>query len=167
MVELSKKRIEEILNEETAKTEELPTILRGVYTRYMCLFEKYFADIDALNDEKVAEFRKHHEETKSLIKYYYMDIPLDICAGLEAFEKEYCDNLLGTKWHDYLYSHYEDFRKDSNDEKKGSKEEFSKQTLSNFYDVMDYIFRDGFGTESKSSEEIKSGILGLLFGEGE
>ena len=37
MVELSKKRIEEILNEETAKTEELPTILRGVYTRYMCL----------------------------------------------------------------------------------------------------------------------------------
>ena len=38
MVELSKKRIEEILNEETAKAEELPTILRGVYTRYMaCL----------------------------------------------------------------------------------------------------------------------------------
>jgi hypothetical protein len=57
--------------------------------------------------------------------------------------------------------------KKSNDEKKGSKEEFSKQTLSNFYDVMDYIFRDGFGTESKNAEEIKSGILGLLFGEGE
>ena len=39
--------------------------------------------------------------------------------------------------------------------------------LSNFYDVMDYIFRDGFGTESKSAEGIKSGLLGLLFGEGE
>ena len=96
-----------------------------------------------------------------------MDIPLDICAGLEAFEKEYCDNLLGTKWHDYLYSYYKDFRKKSNDEKKGSKEEFSKQTLSNFYDAMDYIFRDVFGTESKSAEEIKCGLLGLLFGEGE
>jgi hypothetical protein len=33
--------------------------------------------------------------------------------------------------------------------------------------LVDYIFRDDFGTESKSSEEIKSGILGLLFGEGE
>ena len=127
MVELSKKRIEEILNEETAKTEELPTILRGVYTRYMCLFEKYFADIDALNDEKVAELRKYHEETKSLIKYYYMDIPLDICAGLEAFEKEYCDNLLGTKWHDYLYSYYKDFRKKAMMKRKAVRKSFQNK----------------------------------------
>ena len=127
MIELSKKRIEEILNEETAKTEELPTILRGVYTRYMCLFEKYFADIDALNDEKVAEFRKYHEETKSLIKYYYMDIPLDICAGLETFEKEYCENLLGTKWHNYLYSYYKDFRKNAMMKRKAVRKSFQNK----------------------------------------
>ena len=35
MVELSKKRIEEILNEETAKTEELPTIL-AVFIQDIC-----------------------------------------------------------------------------------------------------------------------------------
>ena len=40
------------------KTEELTTILRGVYTRYMRLFEKYFADIEALNDEEIAKLKK-------------------------------------------------------------------------------------------------------------
>ena len=54
MVELSNERIGKILHEETVKTEELATILRSIYTRYMRLYEKYFADIDALNDEKVA-----------------------------------------------------------------------------------------------------------------
>ena len=55
MVELSNRRIEQILHEETAKKEELATILRGIYTRYMHLYESYFADIDALSDDKVAE----------------------------------------------------------------------------------------------------------------
>ena len=43
MVELSNERISKILHEETAKKEELSTILRGIYTRYMHLFEKYFS----------------------------------------------------------------------------------------------------------------------------
>ena len=57
MIELTDKRIEQILHEETASKEELGTILRGIYTRYMCLYERYFADIDALNDDKIAELR--------------------------------------------------------------------------------------------------------------
>ena len=61
MVELSNERIEQILHQETAKKEELATILRGIYTRYMRLYEKLFADIDALNDEKITELRKYHE----------------------------------------------------------------------------------------------------------
>ena len=55
MVELSNERIEQILHEETKKTEALPTILRGIYTRYMRLYERYFADVDALNDGRIAE----------------------------------------------------------------------------------------------------------------
>ena len=53
----------------------MATLLRSIYTRYMRLFEGYFADIDALNDTKIAQFRKYHEETCSLVRYYYMDIP--------------------------------------------------------------------------------------------
>ena len=83
MVELSKERVEQILHEETMKKEELETILRSIYTRYMHLFENYFADLDALNDDKVAELKKYHEETKSLVRYYYLDIPQDICMDIK------------------------------------------------------------------------------------
>ena len=110
MVELSKERIEQILHEETMKKEELETILRSIYTRYMRLYEKYFADIDALNDDEVAELRKYHEETRSLVRYYYMDIPLDICMGLKEFENKYSANLLGPEWHEYLFDSYEEFK---------------------------------------------------------
>ena len=75
MVELSNERIEQILNDETGKTEDVKTILRGIYTRYVNLYERYFADFDKLNEEKIEAFKKYHEETRSLIKYYYMDIP--------------------------------------------------------------------------------------------
>ena len=63
MVELSNERMEQILHKETAKKEELTTILRGIYTRYMLLYEKYFADIDALNDDEVTALKNYHEET--------------------------------------------------------------------------------------------------------
>ena len=45
MIELSNERIEQILHEETVKEEKVSTILRGIYTRYMRLYEKYFSDI--------------------------------------------------------------------------------------------------------------------------
>ena len=73
MVEFSKERIEQILYEETMKKAEPETILRSIYTRYMLLYEKYFADIFALDDDKIAELKKYHEETRSLIKYTYME----------------------------------------------------------------------------------------------
>ena len=42
--------------------------------------------------------------------------------------------------------------------------EFSKQALSYFYDAMDYVFRDGFGTGSQTAKKVLNGITGLLFG---
>ena len=164
MVELSKERIDQILHEETMKKEELETILRSIYTRYMRLYEKYFADIDALNNDKIAELRQYHEETKSLVRYYYMDIPLDICMGLREFENKYTVNLLGSEWHDYLFDIYEDFKENSRGKKEYLKAEFSKQSLAAFYEAMDYVFREGFGTGSQTAKKVVSGITGLLFG---
>ena len=168
MIELSNERIEEILHKETGKTEELPTILRSVYTRYMRLYERYFADIDALNDDVIAELKKYHEETRSLCKYYYMDIPLDICTGLIEFDNEYSDKLLGDDWHKFLLDSYKDFRDENEDGNKSEaclKAEFADQKLTGFYEVMDYVLRDAFNTNSKSAEDVASGITSLLFGE--
>ena len=167
MIELSKERIGQILHEETLKTEDVKTILRSVYNRYMHLYEKYFADIDALNDETIAEMRKYNEETQSLIKYYYMDMPMDVCRGIGEFEKTYGDNLLGPDWHKYLLGTYKDFKDKYKGKKKDEaqmKAEFAKETLSDFYEAMDYIFRDGFGTGSQTVDQVVSGIQGLLFG---
>ena len=167
MIELSKERIEQMLHEEAGKKEELVTILRGVYTRYMCMFEKYFADIDALNDDAIAGLREYHDETRSLVKYFYMDIPRDVCLGLREFEKKYIDKLLGSGWHEYLRDCYEDFKEYTCDEQLSEalmKAAFTKEALSDFYDVMDYIFRDDFGTESKHLKDIAGEISGFLFG---
>ena len=57
----------------------------------MRLYEKYFADIDALTDETVAGLKAYHEETRSLVKYYNMDIPQDVCKCLNAFDSAYSD----------------------------------------------------------------------------
>ena len=162
MVELSNERIGQILHEETVKTEETATILRSIYIRYMRLYEKYFADIDALNNAEIARLRKYHEETVSLVKYYYMDIPQDICEGIKEFETKYGANLLGPEWHEYLFRIYQEFRKGS--KAKDIKADFSKQALEAFYEAMDYIFREGFGTGSQTVKDAVSGIAGLLFG---
>lgn len=170
MVELNNERIEKILHEETPKKEELDTILRCIYTRYMRLYERYFADIDALNDDKIAELRKYHEETQSLVRQYYMDIPQDICMELKEFENKYSDNLLGPEWHEYLFGSYGDFRETSgsgNKSEKCLKADFSKQALNAFYDAMDGIFRDGFGTGSQTARKVVDGLAGLLFGKQE
>lgn len=170
MTELSNERIEQILHEETAKKEESGTILRSIYTRYMRLYEEYFADIDALNDDKITELRNYHEETRSLVRYYYMDIPQDICEGIKEFEKEYSGNLLGPEWHEYLFHAYEDFKSESKARNKNEdyyKAEFTRRVLEYFYEAMDYIFREGFGTGSKTAGNIISGLTGLLFGKEE
>ena len=167
MLELSKERIAQILHEETVKKEDADTILRSVYSRYRQLYEKYLEDIDALNDDKIAEMRSYHEETRSLIKYYYMDIPQDVCAGIRKFETDYSDKLLGPDWHKYVFDNYAEFRAKNKNKYKNEEEikaEFTKQTLAAFYDLMDYGLRDGFGTGSATVKTVVSGISGLLFG---
>lgn len=47
------------------------------------------------------------------------------------------------------------------------KEEFKKQALASFYKEMDKIFREGFGTGSKTVEGVVGGIGELLFGKEE
>lgn len=169
MLELTNNRIEQILHEETTKKEELSTILRGIYTRYMRLYEQYFADIDALNDDMIAEFRKQQEETDSLVRYYFLDIPEDICEQLKEFNEKYNSKLLGPEWHKCLFDLYEDFKKESWTEKseESLKAEFAEQALASFYDAMGSVFREGFGTGSKSGENVINGIAGLLFGKQE
>ena len=170
MLELSNERVECILEKETQKTEETKTILRAVYSRYMSLYEKYFADIDALNNDRIAELKKYHEETLSLVKYYYMDIPQDTCKGLNEFEEKYSDLLLGPGWHQYLFKAYDDFRNENRNSNKSDKEikaEFSKSAMKEFYECMDYVFREGFGTGSKAVENVVTGIKDLLFGKKE
>ena len=170
MVELSKERIKQILEEETKETEALPLLLRSIYARYMKLYEDYFADMESLTNEKIAEFRKYHEETKSLIKYYYMDIPQDICRGISEFEEKSSDRLLGPEWKTALYDAYDEF-KDECDEWDMSedyyKAAFRKKMLKDFYETMEYVFRSGFGSESRTAGNIFSGISGLLFGKKE
>ena len=167
MIELNNERMEQILHDETAKTEDLTTILRGIYTRYMNLYERYFADFDALNDDKVAEFGKYHEETRSLIKYYYLDIPQDICSGIKEFEEKVSDKLLGRDWRKNLYDLYDEFKEKNRVRDKGEDyylAEFSRQALKAFYEAMGDIFREGFGTSSQTAKDIVGGISGLLFG---
>ena len=170
MIELNNERMEQILHDETAKTEDLTTILRGIYTRYMILYERYFAGFDALNDDKITEFGKYHEETRSLIKNYYLDIPQDICSGIREFEEKVSDKLLGREWKKNLYDAYDEFREKSKVRGKSDEyyqTEFAKQALKEFYDAMEYIFRDGFGTDSQTAKDIFGGISGLLFGKKE
>ena len=168
MVELNNERVEEILHKETPETEELTTILRGVYVRYMRLYENYFTDIDALDDDKVAELKAYSEETRSLIKYYYMDIPYDICTGLFTFDEEYSAKLLGSDRDKYLqdgYSYYKKVYKGKNKSEEELKAEYTKQVMTGFYKTMDSIFREGFGTKSKSYEQTANWLKNLLFGE--
>lgn len=166
MVELSKERMDQILHEESIKKEDVDTILRGIYTRYMRLFEKYFADPEALDDEKIAEMKKYHEETVSLTKYYYMDIPNDICTALRVFDTEYTEKMLGKEWQKFLSDKYDEFCK-----KKGliawgteHKPAFIKYILEDFYDEIGEVFRTGFGTTSQTAKDVISGISGMIFG---
>ena len=167
MGELSNERIEQILHEETPQKEEPETIMRAIYNRYMRLYEKYFSDLDALNDEEIGALKKDHEETRSLMKHYYLDIPQDVTAELLSFDEDYTDELLGPKWHDFIFGRYEKFRDKSSSEGKSEeclKAEFCQESLDVFYTSMDSAFRDEFGTGSKTAEEVVGGLRGLFFG---
>ena len=81
MVELSNERIEQILHEETMKKEELETILRSIYTRYMRLYEKYFAE--QMQNE---EFRKEYEALEP--EYTIMQAMIDARTSKGLTQKE-------------------------------------------------------------------------------
>ena len=167
MVELNNERIEQILKDETMKTQDLTTILRGIYTRYINLYEKYIAGCDTLNDDKISEFKKYHEETRSLIKYYYMDIPQDVCSALSEFEEKASDILLGRDWKRVVYDAYDEFKSKSRIRDRSEDyclAEFKKAVLKEFYSSMENIFRGGFGTNSQTVQNVFEGISGLLFG---
>ncbi|MBR1711266.1 MAG: hypothetical protein IJ719_20965 [Clostridia bacterium] len=166
MTKLSQEKIEQIL-QETPKSVDLPMILRSVYVRYLSLFEKYFADIDALNDDVIADFKNYHEETKSLVKYYFMDIPQDVCREISEFDEKYTEKLLGTDWHKVLSDGYEEYSvkyKEFFNDEKSLKAEFTEDCIKAFYEAMEDVFRDGFGTASKAGEKMLSGLSNLLFG---
>ena len=170
MIELNFERIDQIMHKETPKTDDLRLILRGVYLRYMRLYEKYYADIDALNDDKIAELKAYHKETRSLIRYYYLDIPMDVLHQLIYFDVESVSKLFGADWHKHLLDSYKDFKAENEDNRKseeGLKAEFAEKSLAAFYEAMDDIFREAFGTESKTAEKAASGIASWLFGEKE
>ena len=157
MLEISYEKIDKILHEETLKTEDSRTIQRALYNRNMRLYEKFYADIDALNDETISELKKYHEETKSLFMYYYLDIPQDTCRELKEFNEKYTDKLLGPDWHDVLFDSYKNFKYghwDDDDSEENLKKEFREKSLDDFYDSMDYVFRHGFGTASKTDENV-------------
>ncbi|MBO6148090.1 MAG: hypothetical protein J6O55_01980 [Lachnospiraceae bacterium] len=170
MIELSNERIDEIIHQETPAAEEMSTILRSIYTRYMFLYERYFADIDALDDDKIAELNKYHKETRALIKHYYMDIPVDVPSDLKEFDDNYSCRLLGPSWHNYLSKNYDEFKSENAGKGKNEeslKAEFADHVLTGFYEEMDNIFRDAFGTNSKDTERVINGFTGILFGEEE
>ena len=165
MVELKKERIEEILHEETVKTEDQKTILRAIYNRYMHLYEEYLSDIDKLNDKKIAELKKYHEETESFMKYYYIDIPYDVCAKLKEFDLQYTDKLLGTKWQEYVSDELKQFAtKNKNKSEEELKVKFTKEKLEAFYGVIDSVFRESFDTGSKTVERTTKWFVGLFSG---
>ena len=168
MVELSTERIDEILYKETQKTVDLPTLLRSIYTRYMHVYESYLADIDTLNDEKIAELKKYHEETESLVKYYYLDIPQDICMEIGEFDDEYITEQLGSDWHEHLLHSYQKFKDEYAGEDKSEewlKAKFTEHALEVFYIAMGAVFREGFGTGSRTADSFLTRLRNLIFGE--
>ena len=133
------------------------------------MYEKYFSDIDALNNDTISELRKYNEETKSLVRYYYLDIPQDIFDGIKEIESRSVANLLGPKWRKYLSDNFAAFKEEHDDEyrsEKSMKAAFAEQALKDFYDTMNFVFREGFGTDSQSAKDFSNGLSGLLFGKG-
>ena len=95
-----------------------------------------------------------------------MDIPLDICTSLIEFDKKYSAKLLGSRWQRFLFDCFNEFKSENGDKSEECLEaDFEDKILTAFYETMDYIFRDGFGTGSEFAKGIKEGLADLLFGE--
>ena len=65
-----------------------------------------------------------------------MDIPLDICAALIEFDKQYSEKLLGSNWRRYLFDSLEKYKSDRGDKsKEGLKADFEEKILTAFDDI--------------------------------
>ena len=42
---------------------------------------------------------------------------------------------------------------------------YREEILGAFYDAMNHVFRDGFGTANKTLEKVSKGLLSILFGD--
>ena len=80
---------------------------------------------------------------KRFLFYFSRNSAIDPIAAIQQFKKE----------NQNKHQSEEDFKTD-----------FAKDALATFYDVMDYIFREGFGTGSKTTENNIDGLAVLLFG---
>ena len=170
MVELSPERIEEILHKETVKEEDPKTVMRAVYNRYRCVFEQYIDQIFEMNQSKIDEFNKYHQETNSLIKYYFVDIPMDTCAALAKFEHDVMDYMLGPDWQRVILNGFEEFKRKNKNKYRLANEEtwrkkFKEELLSMFYVSMESAFRVSFESGSKAAEGLMDG-LSAIFGLG-
>ena len=88
-----------------------------------------------------------------------------VCEDLEEFDEKFRARLLGPNWYDNLCDIIESFKDENWDmSEKRLKAEFKKQALEAFYKEMDDVFREGFGTGSKTVADAVGGITGLLFG---
>ena len=83
-----------------------------------------------------------------------------------SFEKTYSDKLLGPAWRVCLSDLFEDFRerRRGKESEETLKAEFAKQALEGFYSAMDYVFREGFGTDSQTAKHVINGLSELIFG---
>ena len=168
MIELSYDQVDQIMHKDTPRSEDLPLILRSIYLRYLHLFETYFADIDALDDDKIIELKKYHEETRSLIKIFYLDIPMDVFYALGSVDEDDVSKMLSTELKQYVFDSFRNFMLENRDESKSKerfKLEFAQKNLTDFYSSMDTVFRGAFGTTSKTTENAVGWIGKLLFGE--
>ena len=89
---------------------------------------------------------------------------------VNCFEEKVSDKLLGRDWKMHLYDIYDEYKAKNKARNKSEdyyKAEFSKAAMDSFYEMMETIFRKGFGTGSETPTGFLEGISGLLFGKKE
>ena len=97
-----------------------------------------------------------------------MDIPEETGTYLQVFDKEYTVKLLGPDWKKYVSESFQEFISEHKKEAKNEdhlKEMYREEILGAFYDAMNHVFRDGFGTANKTLEKVSKGLLSILFGD--
>ena len=93
--------------------------------------------------------------------------PVSSCVAAPRFLQEQIECGGGICRINSLSDSYAAFKEENDDEyrnEKSLKEAFAKQAMEEFYDTMDDVFREGFGTVSQNAKDFSNGLTGLLFG---